>query len=333
VSGQGPTPQTATNCATFANFKSSGKGKFGQLLGSGCVYPSQTETIASQLSASKYGGWKAYIEGMNDAGSGRERTCNHPPLGAADGHPSPTAADPYVTWTNPFVYFHGLLGSACKQDDVPLTRLATDLKQTATTPALSYIAPSPCDDGNAQPCRPGAAAGLAPAETFLKTIVPEIERSAAYKADGMIAITFAQAPQSGPSQDTTGCAACDPQTYPNLRAGTTTTPSATTTTSSTTTTPTTTTTTPTTTTTTPTTTTTTTTTLAATPTGPSGGGQVGLLVISKYMKAGSVDVTDDFDHYSLLASIEKLFGLKTLGYAHDIALPVFSATTYNAGLP
>jgi len=51
------------------------------------------------------------------------------------------------------------------------------------------------------------------------------------------------------------------------------------------------------------------------------------------MKPGSVDVLDYFNHFSLLASIEQLFGLKTIGYAHDPALPVFSATTYNVNAP
>jgi hypothetical protein len=39
---------------------------------------------------------------------------------------------------------------------------------------------------------------------------------------------------------------------------------------------------------------------------------------------------DYYNHYSLLASIEDLFGLKRLGYASVPALPVFDAATYNA---
>jgi hypothetical protein len=58
-----------------------------------------------------------------------------------------------------------------------------------------------------------------------------------------------------------------------------------------------------------------------TPTG--GGGQVGLLLISQYVKPGSIDALDYFNHFSLLASIEKLFGLHTLGYAGAAGLPVF----------
>ena len=64
-----------------------------------------------------------------------------------------------------------------------------------------------------------------------------------------------------------------------------------------------------------------------TPTG--GGGQVGLLLISPYVKANSADVVDYFNHFSLLASIENLFGLHRLGYAGAIALPTFGAGVFN----
>jgi hypothetical protein len=64
------------------------------------------------------------------------------------------------------------------------------------------------------------------------------------------------------------------------------------------------------------------------PTG--GGGQVGLLLISRYVKPDSTDTLDYFNHFSLLGSIEDLFGLKHLGYAKDPALPLFYGSVYNA---
>jgi len=57
---------------------------------------------------------------------------------------------------------------------------------------------------------------------------------------------------------------------------------------------------------------------------------VGLLLISPYVKPGSVDDIDYFNHFSLLASIEDIFGLAKLGYASDPALPVFDASVFNA---
>ena len=111
-----------------------------------------------------------------------------------------------MTWRNPFVYFDSLTaGSACTDDDVDLSRLSADLSRKSSTPNLSYIVPDPCDDGSDQPCAAHATAGLGPADQFLRSVVPEIEASAAYKADGLIVITFDQAPQTGPHADPSAC--------------------------------------------------------------------------------------------------------------------------------
>ena len=64
-----------------------------------------------------------------------------------------------------------------------------------------------------------------------------------------------------------------------------------------------------------------------TPTG--GGGQVGLLLISPYVKANSIDVIDYFNHFSLLATIENMFGLHRLGYSGAPGLPLFSTGVFN----
>ncbi|HEY5316971.1 MAG TPA: alkaline phosphatase family protein, partial [Solirubrobacteraceae bacterium] len=322
VSGQGPTPQTAADCPSFTDLEPAVAGSEGQDIGSGCVYPAKTLTLADQLtSAGKT--WKSYVEGIGNGPHGQATTCRHPALGSADPGQPASLYDPYVTWRNPFVYFASLANAACGKGDVGLGQLATDLKAAKTTPNFSYIVPSPCDDGSEEPCVPGAQSGLAAADRFLRGVVPEIEASPAYRDGGMIAITFDQASQSGPDADSSSC--CDnPTQYPNLPA-TTTTPTTTTPT-----------------TTTPTTTTPAATTPAATtpaseltgqttPTG--GGGEVGLLLISQYVKPGSVDSLDYFNHYSLLSSIEKLFGLKGLGYATDPALPSFGKPQYNDYAP
>ena len=279
------------------------------------------------------------------------KPCPHPASGDADPYQSASADAPYATWRNPFVYFRSvLIGGKCTSSDVGLDRLATDLKRINTTPAFSYISPGPCDDGSDTPCSATAPAGLAQADRFLKTIVPEIERSPAYRQDGMIAITLDGAPQSGPHADPNSC--CNQPVFPNLPKPPSTTSTATGTTTSTSMT--------TTTTTTPTSscttsssaspTSTTTSTAAVTPTtstttssGPScapsitlapgtnpGGGKVGLLLISRYVKPDSLDQVDTFNHFSLLKSIEDLFALKPLGYARDSALPVFDSAIFNA---
>ena len=48
------------------------------------------------------------------------------------------------------------------------------------------------------------------------------------------------------------------------------------------------------------------------------------------MKAGSSDVIDTYNHFSLLKTIEDFFSLKPLGYAADPSLPVLDAAVFNA---
>jgi hypothetical protein len=320
ISGQGPTVQTAANCATYSAITPGTVGSEGQILGSGCVYPQQTLTVAAQLtSAGKT--WKAYIGGMEDAGAGQPTTCRHPALPSADPNQLPTPGDPYVTWRNPFVYFQSITGSgACAEGDVGLERLAFDLTSARQTPSLAFIVPGRCQDGSEEPCAPGQAAGLVPADTFLESVVPEIERSPAYREGGLIAITSDQAPQSGPNADSSGCCLTVP--YPNLQGAPASPATGTGATGP---------------------------TDATGPTGaigstgstgttspteaeqtPPGGGKVGLLLISKYVKPGSVNAIGQYNHFSLLASIEDLFGLKPLGYAGAKGLLPFDKSIYNA---
>jgi hypothetical protein len=291
LSGQGPTAETVADCPDYSDVTpGTVSPEEEQVEGSGCVYPAETQTLPGQL-ASQALPWRAYVEGT---GSGPEHatSCRHP-------------GDPYETWRNPFVYFHSLLdGSECGEGDDDLSRLAPDLKKAETTPAVSYIVPDACHDDSELPCEPGQPAGLVAAEPFLKTVVKEIKASPGYKEGGLIAITFAQAPQvvsplTGAPVDSSSC--CATPDFPNLPAAVT--PESPTTDA-------------------------TPTIGGVKPTG--GGGRVGLLLLSPFVEEGSVNETGYFNHFSLLASIEDLFGLERIGYAANPVLPVFDESVYNA---
>jgi hypothetical protein len=211
ISGQGPTVQTENNCPTYSAITPGTVGTDGQVSGDGCVYPDSTTSFESELSAAGLS-WKAYEQGQ---GILPASSCIHPELAAADSHFSLTSPAGYVTWRNPLVYLTDVTSGGCTYQDTGLAKLKTDLSESATTPNVSFIYANPCDDGTDTPCLPGAASGTTQSDAFLQSVVPEIMNSAAYKADGMILITFAQAPQTGADADHSSC--CDqPTQFPNL---------------------------------------------------------------------------------------------------------------------
>ena len=61
-----------------------------------------------------------------------------------------------------------------------------------------------------------------------------------------------------------------------------------------------------------------------------GGGRIGALVLSPYVKGNTWSATS-YNHYSLLASIEDVFKLPYLGYAQTKGLNRFGLDVYNSG--
>jgi hypothetical protein len=60
-----------------------------------------------------------------------------------------------------------------------------------------------------------------------------------------------------------------------------------------------------------------------------GGGKTGAVLVSQFVQPGSVNSTP-YNHYSLLKSIEDVFGLGYLGYAGQAGLQAFGPDVYNA---
>lgn len=272
LSGQGPTPETAANCPNYGDVGPGSESTAGQIEGDGCVYPAMTKTLPGQLAEADLR-WRSYVQGIEDgAPAGQPISCRHPAVGTPDPNQAPAPTDAYLTWRNPFVYFHSIVDAPeCAEANVGLPRLSADLKLKGEDfPTLAYVAPD---------------------EAQLEPLIAEIRESLAYKDGGLIVLTAAQAPQEAEKRDESGC--CIDPDFPNL-------PDAE---------------------------------AAAPPSGPvretGGGGRVGLLLLSPFVEPGTTSETY-FNHFSLLATIEELFGLERIGYAAEPAITGFDESIFNA---
>jgi phosphatidylinositol-3-phosphatase len=322
LSGQGPTTETAANCPNYTAIAPGTVSVFAeQVEGAGCVYGKEVKSLPTQLSEKEIS-WRAYVQDMENGGAiGQPWRCRKPTLGQPDGT-LPVPGDQYATWRNPVVFFSAIAESAeCEKHDVGFELLPKDLSAKKKTPTLSLIFPNVCHSGGEYECEPGAPKGAQGVAQELKTLVPAIMASPAYEEGGLIAITSAQAPQTGEHLDSKGC--CQAPEYPNLPlvAGATPAPakpeakkeeSTTTGTGE--------------------ATTEEETTLAPTTTKyteesvveSGGGGKVGLLLISPFVEAGKVEETEYANHFTLLKTLAEMLGVEPTGYAAEEEQPALS---------
>jgi phosphatidylinositol-3-phosphatase len=289
ISGQAPDVATQNDCGTFSSFVASSPSldSDGQAVGSGCVYPSASPavpTLPGQLDAAGLT-WKGYMDSMGADPARESATCGHPAIGAADNTQAETATDQYATRHDPFMYFHSIIDDPayCDSHVVNLSMLASDLSSVASTPNFSFITPGLCNDGHNTNCANGDPGGLPQINTFLPGLISEIEASPAYRADGLIIVTFDEADSGG---DDSSC--CDEQAGPN----------------------------------------------APDPGDPTdttaadtGGGKIGAVLLSPFIKPGTVTQTA-YNHYSLLRTVEDLFGLPHIGFAAQAGLASFGADVF-----
>jgi phospholipase C len=294
ISGQAATNETRRDCHVFADFQLKGMTPDGQAIGSGCVYPASVKTLADQLTAAGKT-WRAYMEDMGNDPARESSTCGHPDLNADDRTQKaepPSAAipmgDQYAARHNPFVYFHSIIDKPdCAANVVNLESLPQDLTSETTTPNFVYITPNLCNDGHDKPCKNGQPGGLVSADEFLKKWVPIIMESPAYQNDGLLIINFDEGEYSltidaagGKVITFEGESCCSEQPGPNLGS------------------------------------------FPQTSTIASytlvmqnfGGDRTGAVLLSPLIKPGTIANTP-FNHYSLLKTLEDIFGLEHVGYA------------------
>ena len=309
ISGQAGTPQTISDCQTFADFTatSSTPAADGQVLGSGCVYPASVLTLADQMKAANLT-WKGYMGDMGNDPARESATCGHPTLNSKDltqVAEAPSTAvplgDSYATRHNPFMYFHSIIDSAdCGSHVVNMEKnLAADLKSVSTTANLTFITPNLCDDGHDSPCANGAAGGYTSMNAFLTKWIPIILASPAYQADGLLIINFdesnyvAAQSASGVTITFPGNFCCGETLGPNL---------------------------------------------APYPQSTSAGGytlvygnyggdQTGAILLSPFIKPGTIS-TVPYNHYSMLKTVENIFNLPLLGNAQASGLVPFGTDVF-----
>lgn len=193
ISGQAPNPDTQNDCGTYVEFHPTA-GKLdasGQLAGRGCIFPTQVKTLADQLHTAGLS-WKGYMEGMGSDPAREAAQCGHVAIGSRDHTNGESLKDRYADKHNPFVYFHSIIDDPayCGAHVVPLDEMMKDLQKVATTPNFAFITPDLCHDGHDAPCRNGEPGGLVSADQFLRTWVPRITHSPAFRKNGLLIITF-----------------------------------------------------------------------------------------------------------------------------------------------
>ncbi|HEX4186260.1 MAG TPA: alkaline phosphatase family protein [Solirubrobacteraceae bacterium] len=108
VSGQPPNAQNQADCPKFDNFTGALMLSSGVESGTGCVYPAEVPNVGIQLSARKLS-WKGYMEDMGNNPARESAACGHPALEATDETQKAVAGDGYATRHDPFVYFHSVI--------------------------------------------------------------------------------------------------------------------------------------------------------------------------------------------------------------------------------
>jgi phosphatidylinositol-3-phosphatase len=264
------------------------------------------QTLADQMTAAHLT-WKAYMGDMGNDPTRESATCGHPTLNTQDltqVAEAPSAqvpnGDMYATRHDPFMYFHSIIDAPiCQTNVVNMeSNLANDLSSVSTTANLTFITPNLCDDGHDSPCANGAPGGYASINAFLTQWIPQILASPAYQADGLLIINFDESNTnisiSGSTETVSfpGYFCCNEQLGPNL---------------------------------------------APYPIVDTlaygsetvilnyqnyGGDNTGAILLSPFIKGGTVS-TQPYNHYSMLRTIEDIYGLGHIGNAQtDGLVPV-----------
>jgi phosphatidylinositol-3-phosphatase len=305
LSGQGPTPATAANCPTYADLTPATPGGEGQTLGEGCVYPATTPTLPGQLEV-KHQSWRAYVQGIGEGGG--PPACSHPAPGASDptatipiaagstaAEPAPSAAAASAGATTPYATFRNPFVYFHSLADAP-SCAQNDVGIAALDEDLKSAKRTPAFSyivpDRCHDGSPGPCPGGGPGGLPAADGLLQqiVPKILASPAYKQGGLLVITTDEAPSSGEfADSSSCCGLPRFPNMPAPTGT--------------------------------------AAALPA--EGGGQVGALLLSPYVKGGAI-TQEQYDHFSLLRTIEDLFSLKHLGYAGAAKVPAFAPSLFAA---
>jgi len=295
LSGQGPTPQTAQNCPTYEDLTPGTQGAEEQVSGHGCVYPSSTQTLAGQLTA-KHLTWKAYVEGIDEAGAaqGASGACAHPALGAAD----PTSAQTPPAGQSYATFRNPFVYFHAVIDSPSCAK--DDVGLSALKVDLKKSAKSTPSFAYIVPDRchdgnPMPCAPGAPAGMGPADgfLQKVVPEILGSKAYKESGLLVITTDEAPSTGEFADSSSCCGQPSFPNLPPST----------------------------------------AGLGLGPKGGGEVGALLLSPFVKSHTTDSQEEYNHFSLLRTIEDLFALKHLGYAGSSGVKSFEASVFSAYTP
>jgi hypothetical protein len=294
VSGQPPNTANQADCHTFEDFTDNTLLDNGVESGTGCVYPANVKNIGNELSA-KHLSWKAYMEDMGNDSSRESAACGHPTVNAPDGTQTAEPGDGYATRHDPFVYFDSVIDNQayCDAHVVALGTPTGAMPDTAL-PHETGLA-TDLEKASTTPAFSFITPNLCDDGHDFPCVNQQSGASAAADIDSFLEtwvpmITRSPAFKQGGLLEITFDEGADSDT--SSCCGEAPGPGA-----------------------------------SEPGIGGPGGGLIGALLISPYIKPGSTD-TRPYNHYSSLASWEQLFGLKRLAYAATVK-DVFGGDVFN----
>jgi hypothetical protein len=292
LSGQAPNTATEANCPTYEAVQpQTTSGAGGLAAGTGCVYPASVQTLAGQVTTAGLT-WRGYAQDMSSTTAGTVESCVHPVLGEAAPTIAPVAGQDYAAFRNPFVYFDSLLeNGACVGDDVDLSQLGPDLGNPASTPNFNWIAPAACDGGSQGTC---ASAGTSAGTAPVDSFLNEVVAQITATAAFQSHGLIIITFDSAPSAATQSGAAASRKAGADRATETSARDAR----------------------------------QAATPT--TSGSVVGALLLSPFVHHGS-RVSAALNDFSLLKSLEQLYGVPLLGHAADPGVAQLGAKVYTTG--